>query len=70
MPGFIFIQKVKGSFKCKLLSKIILALLGIPKEMTFCSTLNDRLSSFIESHLQTTDVKVININKLFAAAIA
>ena len=48
-------------------SEKLAELLVIPKEMTFCSTLNDRLSSFIKSHLQTTDVKVIKINELFAA---
>jgi len=49
-------------------SKKLAQLLGIPKEMTFCSTLNDKLSSFIQNHLQTTDVKVINMSELFAAA--
>ena len=49
-------------------SEKLAELLGIPKEMTFCSTLNDSLSSFIKNHLQTTNVKVIKMSELFAAA--
>ena len=47
--------KAENEFKKH--SEKLAELLGIPKEMTFCSTLNDKLSSFI-----------IKINELLAAA--
>ncbi len=58
----------KAEVEFKTYSEKLAELLGIPKEMTFCSTLNDRLSSFIKNQLKTADVKVIKINELFAAA--
>ncbi len=49
-------------------SEKLAQLLGIPKEMTFCSSLNNKLSSFIENQLKASDTKVIKINDLFAVA--
>lgn len=49
-------------------SEKLAQLLGIPKGMTFCSTLNDRLGSFIKKHILNKDVKVIKMDELFTAA--
>ena len=42
--------KAENEFKKH--SEKLAELLGIPKEMTFCSTLDDRLSSFIKNYLK------------------
>lgn len=59
-------EKAKNEFLES--SQKLAQLLDIPKEMTFCTTLNDIFSSFIKNQLKNCEKKVIKIDNIFVAA--